>query len=90
MGGLAYLVRDGETGFTIPAEEPDTLCEKLSWLLNDPELHAKMSGQAAEYAQDYAWEKIAKQIVGVYEELVRPSSSRQKPLPSATRLDGSF
>jgi hypothetical protein len=23
-----------------------------------------------EYAQDYAWEKIAKQIVGVYEELV--------------------
>jgi len=27
VGGLAYLVRDGETGFTIPAEEPDTLCE---------------------------------------------------------------
>ena len=70
VGGLAYLVRDGETGFTIPAEEPDTLCEKLSWLLNDSVLHAKMSGQAAEYAQDYAWEKIAKQIVDVYEELV--------------------
>src|SRR5574339_473016 len=60
VGGLAYLVRDGETGFTIPAEEPDTLCEKLTWLLNDPALHAKMSGQAAQYAQDYAWEKIAR------------------------------
>ena len=71
VGGLAYLVRDGETGFTIPAEEPDTLCEKLSWLLNDPELHATMSRKAAEYAQDYAWEKIAKQIVEVYEELVK-------------------
>jgi D-inositol-3-phosphate glycosyltransferase len=70
VGGLAYLVRDGETGFTIPAEEPDTLCEKLTWLLNDDALHRKMSGQAAEYAQDYAWEKIAKQIVGVYEGLV--------------------
>ena len=70
VGGLAYLVRDGETGFTIPAEEPETLCEKLSWLLNDKALHQKMSGQAAEYAQDYAWEKIAKQIVDVYEELV--------------------
>ena len=69
VGGLAYLVRDGETGFTIPAEEPETLCEKLSWLLNDAELHAKMSAQAAAYAQDYAWEKIAKQIVDVYEEL---------------------
>ncbi len=70
VGGLAYLVRDGETGFTIPAEEPDTLCEKLSWLLNDSALHARMSGQAAEYAQDYAWEKIAKQIVEVYAGLV--------------------
>ncbi|MCC6567748.1 MAG: glycosyltransferase [Anaerolineales bacterium] len=66
VGGLAYLVRDGETGFTIPAEEPETLCEKLSWLLNDDELHAKMSAQAAAYAQDYAWEKIARQILEVY------------------------
>jgi len=71
VGGLAYLVRDGETGFTIPAEEPDTLCEKLSWLLNDPELHSKMSRQAAAYAQDYAWAKIAKQIVDEYEGLLR-------------------
>jgi len=70
VGGLAYLVRDGETGFTIPAEEPDTLCEKLTWLLNDSELHARMSRRAVEYAQDYAWEKIAKQIVDVYEELM--------------------
>jgi D-inositol-3-phosphate glycosyltransferase len=70
VGGLAYLVRDGETGFTIPAEEPDTLCEKLTWLLNDPDLHERMSGQAAEYAQDYAWEKIAAQILDVYRALV--------------------
>ena len=71
VGGLAYLVRDGETGFTIPAEEPDALCEKLSWLLNNPELHATMSKKAAEYDQDYAWEKIAGQIVGVYEGLLK-------------------
>jgi len=70
VGGLAYLVRDGETGFTIPAEEPDTLCEKLSWLLNDDDLHARMSGQAAQYAQAYAWEKIANQIVGEYKKLL--------------------
>lgn len=71
VGGLAYLVRDGETGFTIPAEEPKMLCEKLTWLLNDTELHGKMSAQAAAYAQDYAWEKIARQIVDVYHELVK-------------------
>ena len=58
-----YLVRDGETGFTIPDQEPEELCDKISWLLNDPQLRATMSQRAVEYAQDYAWEKIAKQIV---------------------------
>jgi D-inositol-3-phosphate glycosyltransferase len=71
VGGLGYLVRDGETGFTIPDQEPDTLCDKISWLLNDGELHATMSRKAVEYAQDYAWEKIAKQIVRVYQEVGR-------------------
>jgi D-inositol-3-phosphate glycosyltransferase len=75
VGGLAYLVRDGETGFTIPDQEPEELCDKISWLLNDRELHETMSARAVEYAQDYAWEKIAKQIVEVYEELVRPKKN---------------
>jgi D-inositol-3-phosphate glycosyltransferase len=71
VGGLAYLVKDGETGFTIPDQEPDMLCEKISWLLNDHNLHTTMSRQAVEYAQDYAWEKVAKQIVDIYKGLVR-------------------
>ena len=78
VGGLAYLVKDGETGFTIPDQEPDTLFEKISWLLNDRELHTSMSQRAVEYAQDYAWENIAKQIVGVYEGLLKTSSLADK------------
>jgi D-inositol-3-phosphate glycosyltransferase len=74
VGGLAYLVRDGETGFTVPAEEPAALCERLTLLLNDPVLHEKMSGQAAEYAQDYAWDKIAAQIVEVYDDLMKENN----------------
>lgn len=76
VGGLAYLVRDGETGFTIPDQEPDELCDKITWLLNDRELHDTMSARAVEYAQDYAWEKIAKQIVEVYKELVGDNSRK--------------
>jgi D-inositol-3-phosphate glycosyltransferase len=70
VGGLAYLVKDGETGFTIPDQEPEALCEKISWLLRDHDLHATMSQRAVEYAQDYAWDKIAKQIVEVYKNLL--------------------
>jgi D-inositol-3-phosphate glycosyltransferase len=75
VGGLAYLVRDGETGFTIPDQEPETLCEKISWLLSNHDLHTTMSRRAVEYAQDYAWEKIARQIVDVYKNFLPEKQS---------------
>ena len=79
VGGLAYLVRDGETGFTVPDQEPELLSEKITWLLNDRELHRTMSERAVEYAQDYAWEKIARQIVDVYQELLKDRSIVMQP-----------
>ena len=79
VGGLAYLVRDGETGFTVPDQEPELLSEKITWLLDDHDLHRTMSGRAVEYAQDYAWEKIAAQIVDVYKELAEKDSVPVQP-----------
>lgn len=70
VGGLGYLVQNGVTGYTIPDSEPEALSDKLSWLLGDAHLRETMGLRAAQYALDYAWEKIAKQIVDVYEELV--------------------
>jgi D-inositol-3-phosphate glycosyltransferase len=71
IGGLGFLVQDGETGFTIPDGEPDNLCEKLSLLLGDDVLRERMGRRAAEVALSYGWEKIARQVLGVYEELTR-------------------
>lgn len=76
VGGLAYLVQDGLTGYTIPDNDPDILCEKLSGLLSDPDLHRQMGLCAAEYARDYAWERIAGQIVDIYKELVEGRRER--------------
>ena len=54
-----------------PRQEPGALCKKFSWFLGEAHLHETMGGRAVEYALDYAWEKIAKQILGVYEKLVK-------------------
>ena len=35
VGGLGFLVQDGDTGFTIPDDEPDLLCDRLSLLLGE-------------------------------------------------------
>jgi D-inositol-3-phosphate glycosyltransferase len=77
VGGLAFLVKDGETGYHVPDDRPDVLCEKLTALLGDAGLRAQMGRQAADYAQDYDWGKIAPQVVGVYEGLLHKQSENK-------------
>ena len=73
VGGLGYLVQNDVTGYTIPDSDPAELCEKLASLLGDANLRESMGQRAAEYALDYAWEKIAARIVEVYMGLVKVS-----------------
>ena len=73
VGGLGYLVQNDVTGYTIPDSDPAELCEKLASLLGDANLRESMGQRAAEYALDYAWEKIATRIVEVYMGLVNSS-----------------
>jgi len=70
VGGLAFLVKDGETGFHVPDREPEALCDKLQLLISDAELRTKLGKQAAEYARGYAWPLIAERVVHVYESVV--------------------
>ncbi|MBN1304150.1 MAG: glycosyltransferase [Anaerolineales bacterium] len=80
VGGLAYLVQDGITGYHVPDGSPDELCERLSLLIGDQELRKQMGMQAAEYASDYSWKNIAGRIEEVYQGLVRgmPVAEQQK------------
>ncbi len=70
VGGLAFLVQDGVTGYSIPAEDHVILCEKLTSLLGDDALRRQMGRNAAAYAQNYDWEKITRQIAEVYTGLI--------------------
>jgi D-inositol-3-phosphate glycosyltransferase len=70
VGGLAYLIQDGETGFHIPNQDPVALSDRLTWLVEDDDLHTCMGRKAAEYARNYSWEKITDQIIDVYREVV--------------------
>ena len=68
VGGLAYLVQDGVTGYTVPVDEPLALADRLTRLVNDKALKLAMGENAANFAREYRWENIAAQILQVYQQ----------------------
>jgi D-inositol-3-phosphate glycosyltransferase len=77
IGGLAYLVQDSVTGYTVPVDEPIELANRLTMLLQDQNLRDRMGRQAVKVAQNYAWDKIASKMLAVYDELLSESTGDQ-------------
>lgn len=70
VGGLAFLVQDGVTGYTVPVDDPQALAHRLSDLLQDHELRSRLGAQALVVAHQYAWENIAARMIQLYRKLV--------------------
>ncbi len=70
VGGLAYLVQDGFNGFHVPSRDPEALAGKIYELLTNSECRQLLGHQAREYAQQYAWPRIADQMLDVYEDVL--------------------
>ncbi len=69
-GGLAFLVRDGETGFHVPAGNITALAERIKQLLTDEMLRTRMARNASAYARQYDWSMISDQVLDLYGALV--------------------
>jgi len=77
VGGLAYLVQDGVTGYVVPDGNPAALAGRLSALIQDPQLRRKLGQQASTAAREYAWPVIGRQVMELYEEMLSvPGSGR--------------
>ncbi len=73
VGGLAFLVQDGVTGFVVPNGEPELLGQHLIEIILDPDLRARLGAQGAEIARGYSWEIIAARIMALYNDLLNTS-----------------
>jgi len=71
VGGLAFLVQDGVTGFHFQVGDAKSLSNHLATLINDRAAHKRMSQNAAALASDYAWEKIAARIAKLYRKVLQ-------------------
>ncbi|MCW5875891.1 MAG: glycosyltransferase [Anaerolineales bacterium] len=71
VGGLAYLVRDGVTGFHVQEGNSMELAGRLAELLNEPPLLARMGAAARQEAVDYSWQEMAARVEELYSRMVR-------------------
>ena len=89
VGGIAFTVADGETGFLVPPRDPEALCARLDRLLGAPALRARM-GQAgrARVLRAFTWTEVAARTAALYDELLasrlaKTSQPRRRPVSLA-------
>ncbi len=85
VGGIEDYLIDGENGFHIQ-RDPAEIAGKLDQLLGNPVLHARVRERGLATAKNYAWEKIAKQYLQLFDELIaeRVRGSQPCALPDAS------
>jgi len=64
VGGIPELMKDNETGFLVEKGNPEELIEKISFLLENPEIAGKMGIAGRKFIEEnFSWEKIAKEFL---------------------------
>lgn len=77
VGGLAFLVRDGENGFHVPSRDPEALAGRIYELLTNETCRIRLGQNAREYAKRYAWSDIAERMLAVYGDLLSPRQEKE-------------
>lgn len=79
VGGLAHLVRDGETGFHVREGDHFQLATSIAHLLQDEVTRERLGRRAVAWAQNYAWPRIADRLLAVFE--AERGSRASTPVP---------
>ncbi|REE28988.1 glycosyltransferase involved in cell wall biosynthesis [Methanothermobacter defluvii] len=71
IGGIKYVIKDGETGLLVPPGDPGALADAIMKLLDDEELARKLGLNGRKLVEkNYTWERGAGMTENVFEEVV--------------------
>lgn len=65
-GGSKLLVKNGETGFLAKSKDPQDTYEKVSILLDDPQLREQMRNAGLDFVKKFTWEKVFDDLLQIY------------------------
>lgn len=71
VGGIKFTVRDGETGYLVPAKDHQVLAERLAYLYHNPKILGRLRHHAIRRANDlFTWHSVANAMAALYEEVL--------------------
>jgi glycosyltransferase involved in cell wall biosynthesis len=71
VGGIQYVIKDGETGLLVPPKDPCTLANSILLLLKNEDLREKIGQRGRKLVEDnYSWDQITEMTENIYERLV--------------------
>ena len=71
VGGVSYMVSNGETGFLVEPGDVETLAARIETLWHDPELRKQMGNRSKVVARERWWPAmIAEQTIQVYQRVL--------------------
>ena len=66
-GGLKAFVHNNENGLIFDVESTEDITEKISQLLDDKDLAAKLAAAGRETAEEHSWQNITAKLIELYE-----------------------
>jgi glycosyltransferase involved in cell wall biosynthesis len=70
VGGVATVVRDGQTGYLVPTGDAGALADRISALLGDPTRAQELGEAGREWVRDrFSADRLIRDIRGLYREL---------------------
>jgi len=71
VGGIKFTVRDGETGYLVPANDPQAVAERLAHLYRHPRVRDILGRKGVRRANDmFAWQGVVASLAALYERVL--------------------
>jgi phosphoheptose isomerase len=79
VGGIKFTVRDGETGYLVPPDDPDAIAERIAQLYHNRSLGALFRRQAIRRANDlFTWSRVADGVAELFEDVLTAGDPRRR------------
>jgi glycosyltransferase involved in cell wall biosynthesis len=69
--GAKEVVTDGRNGWIVPAEDVNSLADRMQWCVTHRDAVADMQAAAVAAAQRYTWAAYRERVTGVLKNIVR-------------------